>query len=407
MSGRRRVCVLGATGSIGAAALDVMARHPQRFAVDSLAARADVDGMAGLCALHRPARVCMDDPDAAEALRARLARDLGGDAPGVLQGGAGQAELLQGADTVVAGVSGMAGLPGVLAAAEAGCRILLANKEPLVVAGELLLRRVRDSGAEILPLDSEHQAAYQCLGGRISADGQPLEGVRGLVLTATGGPFYGFSASQLAKVRPEQAVAHPVWDMGAKISVDSATLMNKGLEVMEAAVLFGLPVERIEVVIHRAAQLHAMVEFVDGFWLVQASPPDMRCPVAAALDWPRRHSSGVRRLDLAGLGRLEYERVRPGDFPALRLALQAGAEGGLAPCVLNAANEVAVDAFLHGRIGFCDIPATVEAVLGNYPGPLHPKDLDLQMLAEVDAQARGMAQAALPQGSQLTEGIAS
>ncbi|WP_313210854.1 1-deoxy-D-xylulose-5-phosphate reductoisomerase [Stenotrophomonas sp.] len=389
-SAPRRVAVFGATGSIGASALDVIARHPDRYQVTVLAAGRQVDALVALCAVHRPAHAVIADESRYAALRDGL-RDAGL----ATQAHAGAAALDQLAasdvcDTLVAAIVGAAGLSSTLAAAAAGKRILLANKESLVLAGELLMRQAAAAGAEIIPIDSEHSAIFQCLRSRdASLDGA---GVRRIILTASGGPFRGRSREQLAQVTPAQAVAHPKWSMGPKISVDSATLMNKGLEVIEAHHLFGVPGERIDVLVHPQSLVHSLVEFVDGSTLAQMGLPDMRTTLAVGLGWPQRIESGVGGLDLLTQGRLDFEAPDTEAFPCLTLAWQAMAAGGTAPAILNAANEVAVSAFLQGRAAFLAIPALVANALST----LSSESADtLEGLLTADQRARQITQAAI------------
>ena len=375
----RQVAVLGATGSIGASALDVIARHPGQMRASVLAAGRQVDALLALCAAHRPDHAVIADPDAYPALRDGLA--AAGLATRAHAGHPALEALVAGpeCDTLVAAIVGAAGLGSTLAAARAGKRLLLANKESLVLAGELVIAAARASGAQIVPIDSEHSAVFQSL-----RSCQP-EGVRRIVLTASGGPFRGWDRARLATVTPAQAVAHPKWSMGPKISVDSATLMNKGLEVIEAHHLFGLPAGRIDVLVHPQSLVHALVEYVDGSTLAQLGLPDMRTALAVGLGWPQRIESGVSGLDLLTQGRLDFEAPDLEAFPCLRLAGQAMAAGGSAPAVLNAANEEAVSAFLQGRIGFLDIPVLVaEALAALAAAPAGC----LEALLAADADAR-------------------
>ena len=375
----RQVAVLGATGSIGASALDVIARHPGQMRASVLAAGRQVDALLALCAAHRPDHAVIADPDAYPALRDGLA--AAGLATRAHAGHPALEALVAGpeCDTVVAAIVGAAGLGSTLAAARAGKRLLLANKESLVLAGELVIAAARASGAQIVPIDSEHSAVFQCL------PSGSTEGVRRIVLTASGGPFRGWDRARLATVTPAQAVAHPKWSMGPKISVDSATLMNKGLEVIEAHHLFGLPAGRIDVLVHPQSLVHALVEYVDGSTLAQLGLPDMRTALAVGLGWPQRIESGVSGLDLLTQGRLDFEAPDLEAFPCLRLAGQAMAAGGSAPAVLNAANEEAVSAFLQGRIGFLDIPVLVaEALAALAAAPAGC----LEALLAADADAR-------------------
>ncbi len=387
----QRVAVLGATGSIGGSALDVIARHGETMRASVLAAGGNVDTLLALCARHSPDHAAIGDP----ACLARLREGLREASPSTRAhaGPEALAELVSGdaCDTVVAAIVGAAGLDSTLAAARAGKRLLLANKESLVLAGELLIRAAAEAGATVVPIDSEHNAIFQCLHGRgAGAD------VRRITLTASGGPFRGRSRAELAGVTPEQAVAHPKWSMGPKISVDSATLMNKGLELIEAHHLFGLPGARLEVLVHPQSLVHSLVEFVDGSTLAQLGLPDMRTALAVGLGWPRRIASGVGALDLAAHGRLDFEPPDLATFPCLRLAREALDAGGTAPAVLNAANEVAVSAFLQGRIGFLSIPALVEDTLAAIPpGPA----LSLAALGDADARARRHAGDAIANGT--------
>jgi len=389
-SAPRQVAVFGATGSIGASALDVIARHPDRYQVTVLAAGRQVDALVALCAVHRPAHAVIADELRYAALRDGL-RDAG--LATQAHAGAGALDQLAASDvcdTLVAAIVGAAGLSSTLAAAAAGKRILLANKESLVLAGELLMRQAAAGGAEIIPIDSEHSAIFQCLRSRdASLDGA---GVRRIILTASGGPFRGRTREQLAQVTPAQAVAHPKWSMGPKISVDSATLMNKGLEVIEAHHLFGVPGERIDVLVHPQSLVHSLVEFVDGSTLAQMGLPDMRTTLAVGLGWPQRIESGVGGLDLLTQGRLDFEAPDTEAFPCLKLAWQAMAAGGTAPAILNAANEVAVSAFLQGRAAFLAIPALVANALST----LSSESADtLEGLLTADQRARQITQAAI------------
>ncbi len=372
--------MFGATGSIGASALDVIARHPERFEVEALSAHRDVAKLVTLCQRFRPRVAVIADVALIEQLQnalrdAGLATEaLGG--PAALDSVAADA----GSDTVIAAIVGAAGVSSTLAAAHAGKRLLLANKESVVLAGELLVRAAREGGATVLPIDSEHNAIFQCL----PADGG-RGGVRRLLLTASGGPFRGRSRESLLAVTPDEACAHPKWVMGRKISVDSATLMNKGLEVIEAHHLFGLPATAIEVLVHPQSIVHSLVDYVDGSVLAQLGNPDMRTALAHGLAWPERISSGVAQLDLASLGRLDFEPPDPAAFPCLGLAYAVLATGGTAPAILNAANEVAVAAFLDGRLPFLGIPDLLEATLASL-SPEPAGSLDVLMASDVQAR---------------------
>jgi 1-deoxy-D-xylulose-5-phosphate reductoisomerase len=383
----RTLAILGATGSIGASTLDVVARHPDRFRVGALAAHRSAAALAELCARFRPALAVIADPACVAELHERL-RALGV----ACRVEAGPDALVQaatdaGCDTVVAAIVGAAGLESTLAAARAGKRVLLANKEAIVMAGAMLEAALAEGGGELLPLDSEHNAVFQCL----PRDGAHAAGagVRRILLTASGGPFRGCSAADLAAITPERACAHPNWRMGRKISVDSATLMNKGLEVIEAHHLFGLPAARIDVVVHPQSIVHSMVEYVDGSVLAQLGNPDMRTAIAHALAWPERVDAGVAPLDLLAVARLDFEAPDRATFRCLDLAYQALAAGGSAATVLNAANEEAVAAFLDGRLPFLAIAETIERCLA--ATDVHPL-ADLAGILDADLTARRLAQ---------------
>lgn len=382
----RGVALLGATGSIGDSTLAVLAMHPDRYRLEVAAARRNVSRMAEICKQFQPPVAVLTDPAAAAELRRRL-----GDGPTRVLGGADALEAVVGAptvDVVVAGIVGAAGLASSLAAAEAGKTLLLANKEALVMAGPLFMAAVRRGGATLIPIDSETNAMFQCLPDYRCGEPASAHGVRRLLLTASGGPFLRTPGTELAQVTPEQACAHPRWVMGRKISVDSATLMNKGLEVIESAWLFALPGDAIEVVVHPQSVVHSLVEYCDGSVLAQLASPDMRVPIAHALAWPQRLSSGARALDLFDVARLEFEPPDRTRFPCLDLAYRALAAGGTACTVLNAANEVAVQAFLDGRIGFADIAALVAAALE--AASATPAD-SLEAILAADAAARRFA----------------
>ena len=356
----RKLTLLGATGSIGASTLDVVARHPDRYVVSALAANSNAVKLGELCRRFRPAYAALSDHDAADTLDRDLRRH--GVETRVLAGAEGLAFVasLPDVDVVLAAIVGAAGLSPTLAAARAGKRILLANKEALVMGGALFMRAVEEGGATLLPIDSEHNAIFQCLPPTYMRD-PSRAGVRRVLLTASGGPFRTRAPRDLDHVTADEACAHPNWSMGRKISVDSATMMNKGLEVIEAHWLFGIAREAIEVVIHPESVIHSLVEYVDGSVLAQLGNPDMRTPIAQALAFPERIATGVSPLDLARLGTLTFEAPDLARFPCLRLAFDALAAKGTAPAVLNAANEVAVAAFLAGRLRFTDI-ATACAV---------------------------------------------
>ncbi|MBP9217686.1 MAG: 1-deoxy-D-xylulose-5-phosphate reductoisomerase [Sterolibacterium sp.] len=388
---RQRLTVLGATGSIGQSTLDVVARHPQRFEVFALTAHTRVRELAALCQRHRP-RYAVVTGDADEAAVASLRQELhaAGLATEVLAGVQALAEVAahDEVDSVMAAIVGAAGLEPTLAAVRAGKRVLLANKEALVMAGPLFMAEVRRAGATLLPIDSEHNAIFQSLPA--DYDGSPeRKGIRRILLTASGGPFRNTPLEQLARVTPEQACAHPNWVMGRKISVDSASMMNKGLEVIEAHWLFNVPAESIEVVIHPQSVIHSLVDYVDGSVLAQLGNPDMRTPIAHALAYPERIEAGVASLDLFRVGQLDFEAPDRQRFPCLGLAYQALRAGGSASAVLNAANEVAVAAFLAGQLPFLGIAAVIEDVLTHMTVVPLP---DLEAVLQVDGEARRRAQ---------------
>lgn len=384
----QRIAVFGATGSIGASALDVISRHPDRYRASVLAAGSRVDALVDLCRHHQPEHAVIADESAFAELRDALRDDDLATQPHAGMGAMEALAASDACDTVIAAIVGAAGLPSTLAAARAGKRLLLANKESLVLAGELLMREVAASGSVLVPIDSEHNAIFQCL-----PDGRCEPSVARILLTASGGPFRGRSRVDLADVTPAEAIAHPKWSMGPKISVDSATLMNKGLEVIEAHHLFGLPAERLEVLVHPQSLVHSFVEFVDGSTLAQLGLPDMRTSLAVGLAWPERVASGVAGLDLlAQGGALTFEAPDLEAFPCLRLAFDALRAGGTAPAMLNALNEEAVSAFLQGRIGFLHIPALVEDGLAALPSA--PAE-SLEALHAADASARRHVQAAI------------
>ncbi len=385
-SGLRKVAVLGATGSIGGSTLNVIARHPDRFRASVLTAHRDVAALAELCARHQPDLAVIADPTLEGELARRLA--AAGVRCEIASGHDALTAAASGAlcDTVVAAIVGAAGLDSTLAAARTGKRLLLANKESIVMAGPLLLEALATGGGELIPVDSEHNAIFQCLPG-----GRPdlaRSGVRRLILTASGGPFRGRTRAELAGVTPEQACKHPNWVMGRKISVDSATLMNKGLEVIEAHHLFGASADAIEVLVHPQSLVHSLVDYVDGSVLAQLGNPDMRTAIAHALAWPERITAGVAPLDLASCAPLAFEQPDLATFRCLGLAFQALRAGGDAPAILNAANEVAVEAFLAGGLPFLAIADLVESVLTELPAePV----VDLQSLNERDRMARDAA----------------
>ena len=362
----QRITVLGATGSIGLSTLDVIARHPDRYQVFALSGYSRIDELLALCVRHRPAFAVVPSAEAAVRLRETLA--AAGCATEVLEGEAGLCQVAAAAevDAVMAAIVGAAGLRPTLAAVEAGKKVLLANKEALVMSGALFIEAVRRSGAVLLPIDSEHNAIFQCMPGDY-ARGLSAVGVRRILLTASGGPFRETPVEALLDVTPEQACAHPNWSMGRKISVDSASMMNKGLELIEACWLFDAAPAKVEVVVHPQSVIHSLVDYVDGSVLAQLGNPDMRTPIANALAWPERIDSGVAPLDLFAIARLDFQAPDEQRFPCLRLARQAAEAGNSAPAVLNAANEVAVEAFLERRIRFPEIAGMIEQVLAQEP----------------------------------------
>ncbi len=380
------VAVLGSTGSIGVSTLDVLARHPDRYRVVALTAHRNVGRLIEQCRQHRPAYAVIVDKD--EAAHLRQAVDDLRLPTRVLSGKEALDTIasLEEVDHVMAAIVGAAGLQATLSAARAGKRILLANKEALVMSGRLLIDTAREHGAELLPIDSEHNAIFQCLPPKrhVSDDG----GVTRILLTASGGPFLRTPASELADVTPEQACNHPNWDMGRKISVDSATMMNKGLEVIEACLLFDTDPDKVQVVVHPQSIVHSLVQYVDGSVLAQLGNPDMRTPIAHALAWPGRIDAGVTPLDLPAVGRLEFEAPDQARFPCLRLAFEAIRHGATMPAVLNAANEVAVEAFLDRRLGFDGIPMVIEQVMSKAETPAAAS---LDEILAVDRQAREQA----------------
>jgi 1-deoxy-D-xylulose-5-phosphate reductoisomerase len=389
------VTILGSTGTIGVNTLDVVARHPDRFRVVALAANRDHAGLYEQCLRHRPRFAVMVDGSAASILRSRLAAS--GAATEVLAGESALEDVAAHPETdaVMAAIVGAAGLLSSLAAARAGKRLLLANKEALVMAGELLIAAIATSGATLIPIDSEHNAIFQCLPAT-SLGGRRAPGVRRIVLTASGGPFIDAPIERLERVTPAEACAHPRWVMGRKISVDSATLMNKGLELIEACCLFGVTPDEVEIVIHRESIVHSMVEYIDGSVLAELGNPDMRSPIAHALAWPERIASGVHSLDIVGIGRLHFESPDRARFPCLGLADRAARLGGTAPAVLNAANELAVQAFLDGQVNFTAIPEVIGQVLERHEvGAVQ----SLEDVLAADAWARRAATAALTERS--------
>jgi len=383
------VTLLGATGSIGVSTLDVLARHPDKYQVYALTANRSVDTLFAQCRQFEPEVAVMLDEPSAERLAKQL--KMAGIQTQVLAGTQALEQVAESdkTDYVVAAIVGAAGLLPTLAAARAGKHILLANKEALVMSGGLFMHEVEANGATLLPVDSEHNAIWQCLPvGNTQKHHYDGKGVRKIILTASGGPFRDYDLAALEHVTPEQAVAHPNWSMGQKISVDSATMMNKGLEVIEAHWLFGLQSNQIEVILHRQSIIHSMVDYVDGSVLAQMGNPDMRTPIANALAWPNRIDSGVVPLDLVAASRLDFSVADHTFFPCLALAYQALDAGGTNTAILNAANEVAVDAFLHSQIKFTDIARTIEHVLSTMTAS---DGSTLQQVLADDEQSRQIA----------------
>ncbi len=375
----KSVTILGATGSVGTSTLDLVEREPDRFRVVALTANCDVARLAAAAIRTRAEFAVVADEECLPELQAALA------GTGVRAGGGPDAiaeAAASGADWTMGAIVGCAGLKPVLSAIEQGGTVVIANKEPLVSAGDVILRAAARSGATLLPADSEHNAIFQCF------DAARPEGVRRIILTCSGGPFRDWTTDQMRGVTVEQAVKHPNWSMGAKISVDSATMMNKGLELIEAARLFPIAPDRIEIVIHAQSVIHSLVDYVDGSVLAQLGPPDMRTPIAHTLAWPERMATPMAPLDLVGIGRLDFAAPDPVRFPALRLAREALDAGGARPAILNAANEVAVDAFLNRRIRFLEIAAIVEDTLTRYD-PVAPDSVDAVLA--IDAEARRLA----------------
>jgi 1-deoxy-D-xylulose-5-phosphate reductoisomerase len=387
-----RVAVMGSTGSIGVSTLDVLARHPDRYRVLALTAHRNVVRLGEQCLAHRPTFAVVEAAADAQLLQQQLR--LAGVATQVLFGSNALTQIAAHAevDVVMAAIVGAAGLRPTLAAAHAGKRILLANKEALVMSGPLFMQAVREGGATLIPVDSEHNAIFQCMAG------DRAQGVKRVLLTASGGPFLRTPSSALHSVTPDQACAHPRWVMGRKISVDSATLMNKGLELIEACLLFGLPAAQVEVVVHPQSIVHSLVEYCDGSMLAQLGNPDMRTPIAHALGWPDRIDSGVESLNIVRAGRLEFEAPDLERFPCLQLARAAAEAGGTAPAVLNAANEVAVGAFLERRLAFIEIARIIDTVLQQHhagASGVLPSAVSLQDVLNADQWARRQAQTAI------------
>ena len=390
----KNIAILGATGSIGTSALDVIAKHPDRFAIWGLTSHSRIDNCCAMIEKFQPKMVA-------------VSAAMTGDVANFLASGFGSVTLLEGeqginaiaaaeeVDIVIAGIAGAAGFASTLSAIRAGKKVLIANKEPLVMLGEMLRKLVADSGAQIIPIDSEHNAIFQCLpkaaqidcmSGEIDADhGLLRHGVQGITLTASGGPFLNTPPERMSDITPDQAAAHPRWTMGRKISIDSATMMNKGLEMIEACALFGVSPQNVEVVIHPESIVHSFVEYLDGSILAQLASPDMRVPIAAALGDCERIDSGAERLDLVRVGQLNFQKPDDRKFPCLVLARQVAETGGAAPVVLNAANEVAVNAFCAGRLRFTDIPDLIHCALEDFSNLAVD---DVESIIRLDQQVR-------------------
>lgn len=382
---RRRVTILGSTGSVGCQTIDLISRAPEKYEVVALTALKNVAKLVEQARLLNPELVVIADESQYRALKDALANTN-------IAVAAGAKAIIEAAeadsDWVMSAIVGAAGLPGTLAAARRGATIAFANKETLVCAGPLMMKLVAEAGAQLLPVDSEHNAIWQVF------DFERREAISRLIITASGGPFRTSSREEMAKMTPEQAVKHPVWNMGAKISIDSATLMNKALEVIEAHFLFQMPSEKIDVLVHPQSIIHSMVEYEDGSVLAQMGTPDMRTPIGYTLAWPERMATPAAKLDLAKIGQLTFEQPDPQKFPALRFAREAMKKGGTAPAALNAANEVAVQAFLDKRIGFLDIERVNEVTLNGVPvAALN----NLEILHDVDQAARRFAETQIKQ----------
>jgi len=398
MSASRQVVILGSTGSVGSSTLEVIARHPGRFKVVALTAHRQIDALFDQCIAFQPQYAVVGDARSAEQLLARLR--AAGSATEALYGEQAleQVAALPQADTVMAAIVGIAGLRATFAAVQAGKRVLLANKEALVTAGPVFMNAVRSHGVTLIPIDSEHNAVFQALPGTFAGD-LAAAGVRRILLTASGGPFRELPLERLSQVTPEQACAHPNWVMGRKISVDSATMMNKGLEIIEARWLFNAVEGQIKVVIHPESVIHSLVEYSDGSVIAQLGNPDMRTPIAFALGYPQRIEAGVDFLDLAALGKLHFSEPEHNRFPCLELAREALRAGGSAPTVLNAANEAAVSAFLESTLRFDQIPVLIAHVLAEIPvAPLR----DLEDVFSADRRARDCAQTWLERNAAVT-----
>jgi len=382
------ICILGATGSIGVSTLDVVARHSNLYKVIALTAHTNIDVLYQQCLEHHPEVVVVVDEQKAQQFEEKIKDSPIADIT-VLSGAKAleQVATLDNVDSVMAAIVGAAGLLPSLAAAKAGKTVLLANKEALVMSGSIFMQAVADSGAQLLPIDSEHNAIFQCMPAGYKT-GMQAKQARRILLTASGGPFRDMPVDQLSSVTPEQAVAHPNWDMGRKISVDSATMMNKGLEMIEACILFDMTPDQIQVVIHPQSVIHSMVDYVDGTVLAQMGNPDMRIPIAYSMAWPERFDSGVEPLNIFEVGRMDFYEPNLERFPCLRLAYEAIATGGTMPTVLNAANEIAVEAFLNGQVKFTDIPLIIERCMKQIESRVADT---LDIILDTDRQARAVS----------------
>ncbi len=379
------ICILGATGSIGVSTLDVVARHPDQYQVVALTANTNIDALYEQCMTHHPEYVVVVDEQKAAVFSEKIKQSPVSDVK-VLVGSEALVQVaeLDAVDSVMAAIVGAAGLLPTLAAAKAGKTVLLANKEALVMSGDIFMQAIRESGADLLPIDSEHNAIFQCMpAGYTAGDSAPQ--ARRILLTASGGPFRETPVDELHDVTVDQAVAHPKWDMGRKISVDSATMMNKGLELIEACLLFNMSPDDIQVVIHKQSIIHSMVDYVDGSVLAQMGNPDMRIPIAHAMAWPDRFDSGVEPLNIFDVRQMDFEQPSLERFPCLRLAYEAIKAGGIMPTVLNAANEVAVDEFLNERVKFTDIPVIIEKCMAKFSAEA-ANTLDVVLKADKDAR---------------------
>ncbi|MGZ4959046.1 MAG: 1-deoxy-D-xylulose-5-phosphate reductoisomerase [Methylomonas sp.] len=388
------ICILGATGSIGVSTLDVVARHPDQYKVVALTANGNIDALYEQCLAHHPEYAVVVTESKVEEFKKRIAASPVADIKVLAGAGAlQQVATLDNVDSVMAAIVGAAGLLPTLAAAKAGKTVLLANKEALVMSGQIFMRAVTEAGATLLPIDSEHNAIFQCMPAGYTT-GHVAKQARRILLTASGGPFRKTPIADLDHVTPEQAVAHPKWDMGRKISVDSATMMNKGLELIEACLLFNMDPDDIQVVIHPQSIIHSMVDYVDGSVLAQMGNPDMRTPIAHAMAWPERFDSGVAPLNIFEVGHMDFEQPDLRRFPCLRLAYQAIKAGGIMPTVLNAANEIAVEAFLNEQVRFTDIAKIIERSMAQFTADSADS---LDLILEADQKARDVAQSVIGQ----------